>query len=416
MKNWWLVLGLLVGTAHAAVYPALLHPIPGEEFEEMKDLRDIYFQVYEDVRGEPVEEILKRVQERIPEDWGDPWAQEFEDLYESGMFEVSTADEAQSALTRSAQRDRQQQLALMFELEQQFLRLERDLARRSGFEQMFGDGDQGESDASDDNFPKAELVTSPFDVVMDLNYLDWLLYGEKATAPHPKYTDRAEEPLRDHRDEPFSPIDEKDKWLSQTKDDLPPQKLYTRDSDRISEDSSVSGTLQAINDLQERLFTQCPSLAAEMMTKHMFGATHVAGMLGGGGSSFQIVSLPSTLNEASVKVEMDQTKVIKESALDAILRQLMQQLDPTRLRRNRGMGVSRTVVFENILLEANTIQKVFDRQVVRVRRDRERQLDETEGVQFQQGLDSLHAGMLGWFEKMEHWKRLFKKLANKPVQ
>lgn len=416
MRYWWLGIALLVGTAQAAVYPALLNHETGREFRQMEDLRDVYFEVYDDVRGEPVEEILKRVQERIPEDWGETWSQEFEDLYASGMFEVSTADEAQATLSRSAQSDRQQQLAMMFELEKQFLRLERDLARRSGFEQMFSDGDQGASDAEDGNFPKAELVTSPFDVVMDLNYLDWLLYGEKSTAPNPEYTHRAEEPLREHRDEVFSPIDDEDEWLAQTEDDLSVFAPYTQDSDRVSEDSSVSGTLQAINDLQIRLFTQCPSLAAEMMTDDMFGGTHIAGMLAGGGSSFQMVALPSTLDEASVAVEMRKTEEIEESPLDAILRQLMQQLDPTQLRRNRSMGVSRTVVFENILLNANTIQKMFDRQVVRARRDRERQLDETEGVQFQQGLDSVQAGMLGWFEKMEHWKRLFKKLANKPVK
>lgn len=276
MKKIILVLLFLgtINTVQAAVYPDKLNN--NKPFNKYENFRGIYDKIYQDVHNEDLVKVCERTL-MWPEFWKE--GELIYSLDNCKNFE-KRGEFSESFLNMETPNIKdfnnfRENFEGRFNQEQEALRIENDLKRKTGLAGIFTDGTEDQK-------------SSRFDLISSLNELDKTFFGEKAEKPEFEYTKNRLE-LND---------EENDNWLTQTEENLP-----TKEENFAETKNVISGALweSGTKVLRENLNTY--PLWAGHVGKHMGDAVEMNGVLGDSNFTAGTHSFPSlstTKPEASV--------------------------------------------------------------------------------------------------------------------
>jgi hypothetical protein len=193
-----------LGIVSAQEYPDKLNG--GNKFNTLEKFRGIYNEIYEDVNNEDLVEVCERTF-RWPEFW----------IKDELIYSIKNCQELRNEGTLTEfinlEHKNVQQFNIFwnnfktrFELERELLRIENDIRRQTGLAYIFADGE-------------VKIKDAPFDLILDLNEIDEIFFGEKVEIPDLNFAKKTEKEMTEE-----IPIDDEDKWLEQIEENHEPKK------------------------------------------------------------------------------------------------------------------------------------------------------------------------------------------------
>lgn len=279
---------LLATVTHAAgYYPNKLNN--NESFSGFEHFQNVYNKIYKDVHNENKTKVCIRALEdpeltaSITVDKTIADCKKLKKLSVPDFFETVFTSKKKFARFRNyAERQ--------FDLEKSLLRFENDLARRNGLTSIFSDGDCG-----------GGTKNSPFDLVVDLNKIDKIFFGEKAEKPCPKWLTSP----TDEDDGEF--ISKAEPWQDQSKE---------KPKSPFSKPDSIAGGLEALVKIIKKAITF--SLVAVKSTKYIFESDSDTTGLPSGSGEFNV----NTPNPAAASQDPPEWETVQETTVGGELEML----------------------------------------------------------------------------------------------
>ena len=258
-----------------------------------KDFNNMYSKIYKDAHVEDLDELIMRALD------DDSFTMEERSKMGQGL---PALEEVYKNASQAKQKEESERIRQRINFEQQLLRQENDIKRRASLLGVFYNGNQ-EKDA-------------PFDLVVDLNKIDFSFMGGKMIEPDPAYTHIEYEDLSGIAPEDRKTIGsediEEEEVFNQRTESLDPASPYPED------DGSIAGSFaNIINESWKKL--DAVSLAVENQSRNLFHPAHQHGV------PIPAFPLPGMSSQpADNTEETDSTKIKQNTAAETVLSRIKQ--------------------------------------------------------------------------------------------